>query len=209
MCDKKVQEPVECEPDVFNTTFCGQAICTQRTPKEPSNRWLNEHGIYIRHCQECSIFSGPRDYVTNHCVRHSCFTPPSFLGRTSVNNRWLRKIYVRYGVADLLRRRGIGARCQRRMLWHGPYILTRRFVAMTSFSHVTPTTLVVARSPTIPSWRYAARTLSLDADISSTGRCGRKCTNAEERPLSVVDIHYPPYQQLLYLKWEFSILTIK
>ena len=32
---------------VFSTQFLCQAICTQRTPKGPSNRRLNEHGIYI------------------------------------------------------------------------------------------------------------------------------------------------------------------
>ena len=37
---------------IFLTQFLCQAICTQRTPKGPSNRRLNEHGIYIRHCQE-------------------------------------------------------------------------------------------------------------------------------------------------------------
>ena len=36
---------------IFLTKFLCQAICTQRTPKRPKNR-LNEHGIYIRHCQE-------------------------------------------------------------------------------------------------------------------------------------------------------------
>ena len=32
--------------------WTGQAICTQRTRRDPSNPRLNEHGIYIRHCQE-------------------------------------------------------------------------------------------------------------------------------------------------------------
>ena len=36
----------------FKTQFLCQAICTQRTRRDPSNRRLNEHGIYIRHCQE-------------------------------------------------------------------------------------------------------------------------------------------------------------
>ena len=36
----------------FLTQFLCQAICTQRTRRDLSNRRLNEHGIYIRHCQE-------------------------------------------------------------------------------------------------------------------------------------------------------------
>ena len=38
----------------FLTQFLCQAICTQRTPKGPksSDFGVNEHGIYIRHCQE-------------------------------------------------------------------------------------------------------------------------------------------------------------
>ena len=36
----------------FLTQFLCQAICTQEPRRNPSNRRLNEHGIYIRHCQE-------------------------------------------------------------------------------------------------------------------------------------------------------------
>ena len=36
----------------FSTQFLFRAICTQEPRRDPSNRRLNEHGIYIRHCQE-------------------------------------------------------------------------------------------------------------------------------------------------------------
>ena len=36
----------------FLTQILYQAICTQRTRKNPSNRRLYEHGICIRHCQD-------------------------------------------------------------------------------------------------------------------------------------------------------------
>ena len=36
----------------FSTQYFCQAICTQEPRRDPSNRRLNEHGIYIRHCQE-------------------------------------------------------------------------------------------------------------------------------------------------------------
>ena len=39
--------------NLFSTQFLCQAICVPREPqKDPTNCRLNEHGIYIRHCQE-------------------------------------------------------------------------------------------------------------------------------------------------------------
>ena len=37
---------------IFLTQFLFQAIRNQEPRKDPNNRRLNEHGIYIQHCQE-------------------------------------------------------------------------------------------------------------------------------------------------------------
>ena len=58
-----------------------QAICTQRTPRDPSNRRLNEHGIYIRHCQEANFEEG--NFLPQSAVEYSNTSALCFIFLTS------------------------------------------------------------------------------------------------------------------------------